>query len=112
MFIRFLPYGQDQSVSEDWAFIVDNSVLTYNKNKEESESISVENRATNLVSSKYKLQFDVNELSSVRRVYPGYGIHSIIFMLSDGHTWPALYFHKGGSKEFLQELKTYFVFTK
>lgn len=111
-FIRFLPYGQDTSVSEDWAFIVDNSVLTYSKNKEEAESVTVENKASNCVTSKYKLQFDVNELNSVRRVYPGYGIPSIIFMLSDGHTWPALYFHKGGSKEFLQELKAYFVFTK
>lgn len=76
------------------------------------ESVTVENKASNCVTSKYKLQFDVNELNSVRRVYPGYGIPSIIFMLSDGHTWPALYFHKGGSKEFLQELKAYFVFTK
>ncbi len=33
-------------------------------------------------------------------------------MLNDGSTWPALYFYKGGSKEFLQELKAYFVFTK
>ncbi len=78
-----------------------------------ADSVSIENKATNATaSSKYKLQFDINELSSVRRVYPGYGIPSIIFMLSDGHTWPALYFHKGGSKEFLQELKAYFVFTK
>lgn len=111
-FIRFLPYGQDAAVSEDWAFIVDNSVLTYNKSKEDSDSVTYENKASNSVSSKYKLQFDVNELNSVRRVYPGYGIPSIIFMLSDGHTWPALYFHKGGSKEFLQELKAYFVFTR
>lgn len=111
-FIRFLPYGQDTAVSEDWAFIVDNSVLTYSKNKDEPDSVSLENKASNSVSNKYKLQFDVNELSSVRRVYPGYGIPSIIFMLADGHTWPALYFHKGGSKEFLQELKAYFVFTK
>lgn len=87
-------------------------MLTYSKSKEESESVSVENRASNSAASKYRLQFDVNELSSVRRVYPGYGIPSIIFMLNDGRTWPSLYFHKGGSKEFLQELKTYFVFTK
>lgn len=33
-------------------------------------------------------------------------------MLNGGHSWPALFFHKGGSKEFLQELKSYFVFTK
>lgn len=112
-FIRFLPYGQDTNVTEDWAFIVDNSVLTYSKNKDDTDSVSLENKAaSNVVSSKYKLQFDVNELNSVRRVYPGYGIPSIIFMLGDGHTWPALYFHKGGSKEFLQELKAYFVFTK
>lgn len=33
-------------------------------------------------------------------------------MLNDGRVWPKLYFHKGGSKEFLQELKTYFIFKK
>lgn len=60
----------------------------------------------------YKLQFDLNELSSVRRIYQGYGIPSIVFMLTDGRTWPQMYFYKGGSKEFLQELKAYFVFTK
>jgi hypothetical protein len=35
-----------------------------------------------------------------------------MFYLNDGTKWPALYFHKGGSKEFLQELKHYFVFSK
>jgi hypothetical protein len=33
-------------------------------------------------------------------------------MLNDGHTLPEFHFYKGGSKEFLQELKAYFVFTK
>jgi len=111
-FIRFLQYGQDSAVSEDWAFVVNNSVLTYSKDKEEADSVTLENKASNFITSNTKLQFEINELNSVRRVYPGYGIPSIIFMLNDGHTWPALYFHKGGSKEFLQELKAYFVFVK
>lgn len=64
--------------------------------------------------NKYKLQFDLNELSSVRRIYHGnsYDIPSLVFMLNDGRSWPNIYFYKGGSKEFLQELKAYFVFKK
>lgn len=75
------------------------------------DAISIENR-TNL--NKFKMQFDLSELSSVRRIYQGhsYDIPSIVFMLQDGHTWPNLYFHKGGSKEFLQELKTFYIFKK
>jgi hypothetical protein len=35
-FIRFLPYGNDSStVTEDWAFIVNNSVLTYTKDSKD-----------------------------------------------------------------------------
>jgi hypothetical protein len=54
----------------------------------------------------------MNELNSVRRNYLGHGIPSLVFFLTDGHTWPKLYFHEGGSKEFLKELKTYNVFKK
>lgn len=74
-----------------------------------TESVTVENK-TNL--NKYKLQFELNELSAVRRIYQGYDIPSLVFMLSDGRVWPKIYFYKGGSKEFLQELKAYFIFTK
>lgn len=70
--------------------------------------MSIENRINN----NHIIQFEINELSSVRRIYQGYGIPSIIFFLNDGTKWPALYFHKGGSKEFLQELKRFFVFSK
>ena len=65
---------------------------------------------TNLL--KYRMQFELNELSSVRRVFQGYGIAYIVFMLSDGSTWPNLHFHKGGSKELLHELNSYLVFEK
>lgn len=106
--IRFLPYGQDQHHLEDWALVggfENNSIMTFNKDRED---ISIESKT----SSSLKLQFEIHELNSVRRVYPGYGIPSIMFYLNDGTKWPALYFHKGGSKEFLQELKHYFVFSK
>lgn len=69
--------------------------------------MSIENKINN-----YKLQFNIHELNSVRRVYPGYGIPSVVFFLNDGTKWPPLYFYKGGSKEFLQELKQFFVFRK
>ena len=78
--------------------------MTYTKDSKDEEVVQFE---SNKLSSQYsRLRFDINDLSSVRRVYPGYGIPSIIFMLNDGHTWPPLYFYKGGSKEFLQELKS------
>lgn len=36
--------------------------------------MTIENKSIN----NYKLQFEIHELSSVRRVYPGYGIPSIL----------------------------------
>jgi hypothetical protein len=39
MFIRFLPYGVDSAVSDDWAFVVNNSVLTYTKDAKEESGI-------------------------------------------------------------------------
>lgn len=106
--IRFLPYGQEQQPLEDWALVggfENNSIMTFNKDRED---ISIESKASNNL----KLQFEMHELNSVRRIYPGYGIPSIMFYLNDGTKWPALYFHKGGSKEFLQELKHFCVFSK
>lgn len=50
----------------------------------------------------FKLQFDLNDLSSVRRVYQGYGFSHVVFMLKDGRTWPSLHFMKGGTKELLK----------
>ena len=38
-FIRFLPYGNDSAVSEDWAFVVNNSVLTYSKDSKDENGI-------------------------------------------------------------------------
>ncbi|CAF0712965.1 unnamed protein product [Brachionus calyciflorus] len=108
-FLRFLPYGLENVVSDDWAFVVNNSVLTYSKDSNSGESCTFENKQ-NL--NKYKHQFEFNELSSVRRIYQGYGIPCLVFMLTDGRTLPNLYFYKGGSKEFLQELSSYFVFKK
>ena len=104
--------------------MVDNSVLTYTKDSREDEAVSIGGNSHHHNSSsssnankpwyhKYaRMRFDLNELSSVRRVYPGYGIPSIVFMLNDGHTWPPLYFYRGGSKDFLQELKQYIIFLK
>lgn len=114
-YIRFLQYGfSDQPANDDWAFVVDNSVLTFTKDSKDDDmrdgSVSLENRSG---FSKYsKLKFDINELSSVKRIYPGHGIPSLIFFLNDTTSWPPLFFYKGGSKEFLQELKQYFLFRK
>ena len=63
--------------------------------------------------TKHKLQMNLNELSSVRRLLPAnVGIGSVVFMHVDGHTGPQLHFHKGGSKELLSELGKYVVFKK
>ena len=65
------------------------------------------------ISSKYKLEFNTLELRSIKRVYNGEGFASITFMLDDGRSWPPLFFHKGGSKEFLTgELNRYFILKK
>jgi hypothetical protein len=39
-------------------------------------------------------------------------IPELIFMLKDGRTWPSLFFHRGGSKDFLQQMRKYFLFCK
>ena len=105
-FVRFLPYGCDPSSSDDWDIIVDNTILTYTRDSKEDEDIvSLENKSNNR--NKYRLQFDLNQLSAVRRNFQGYGIPSIVFMLKDGHTWPNLYFFKGGSKDYLKEINSY-----
>jgi len=74
--------------------VVDNSVLTFTKEtKDEEAAVNFENK-TNL-SNYSKLKFDINDLASVRRIYPGHGIPSIVFELNDGQSWPPLYFYKG-----------------
>ncbi len=59
-----------------------------------------------------RLQFNINDLNSIRRTYPGIGTASLTFILSDGSTWPPLHFHKGGSKEFLTEIRKFYTFKK
>jgi hypothetical protein len=83
-------------------------ILKLNIFKLNLDSVQLENP------NKYfnRLQFNINDLNSILRTYPGVGTASLTFILYDGSTWPALHFHKGGSKEFLTEIKKIFPYKK
>ncbi|CAG5121312.1 unnamed protein product, partial [Candidula unifasciata] len=56
---------------------------------------------------KYNIGFNILDLNSFKRNAPSQGWASIIFILKDGTTFPALHFHNGGSKAFLKELEKF-----
>ncbi|BFZ25230.1 hypothetical protein BsWGS_28269 [Bradybaena similaris] len=56
---------------------------------------------------KYNIGFNILDLKSFKRSAPSQGWASIIFILKDGTTFPALHFHNGGSKALLKELEQY-----
>ena len=61
---------------------------------------------------RYIINFDIKDLKSFKRSKPNLGWSYIIFILKDGTTYPALHFHKGGTKNFIEQLKHYMVIKK
>lgn len=78
----------------------------------QQESVQVDVEADK--KRKYKMEINLNDLKYVRRIYQGhsYEIPSLVFIRADGREWPNVFFHQGGSKQFLLKLKEYFVFEK
>ncbi len=84
-YIRFLQNGfTDTPVNDDWAFIVDNSVLTFTKDsKDEEASVSIENKSN--LSCYSKIKFDINDLGSVRRIYQGIFYGLFLLKIENGY---------------------------
>lgn len=56
---------------------------------------------------KYIIDFDVTDLKSFKRSRPNLGWSYLIFILKCGTTYPALHFHKGGTKLFMKDLEKF-----
>ena len=63
-------------------------------------------------SHRYIINFKVTELKSFKRSKPHLGWSYIIFIMQDGTTYPALHFHRGGTKNFIEQIKQYLVIKK
>ncbi|KAH9508635.1 hypothetical protein Btru_049488 [Bulinus truncatus] len=75
------------------------------RNDRDSECVSMNAKMD--ARRKYNISFDVLDLKSFKRNAPNNGWAYIIFILKDGTTFPALYFHNGGSKALLKELESF-----
>ncbi|CAF0933163.1 unnamed protein product [Didymodactylos carnosus] len=106
-FLRFTPLGLENinhAVTDEWAMVNGHSVVSYNKSgNPDAESLSFNNSPL----LKYRLQFNLQDLRSIRRHHMLHGIAHMIFILKDGTTLPAFYFHLGGSKNLLQQIAQY-----
>ncbi|CAF0813007.1 unnamed protein product [Didymodactylos carnosus] len=105
--LRFIPLGLENTnyaVTDEWAMVNGHSVISYNKNgNSDSESLSFNNSPL----LKYRFQFRLHDLRNIRRHHTLHGIAHMIFILKDGTTLPAFYFHLGGSKNLLQQIAQY-----
>ena len=54
---------------------------------------------------KFIVNFDIRDLKSIRKSRMGLGYSFLIFILKCGTTYPALYFHRGGTKLVMSELR-------
>ena len=70
---------------------------------------SAEKRNSN---HKFDINFDITDLKSFRRSKPQLGWSYIVFVLRCGTTHPALHFHKGGTRELIDELNKYLIIKK
>jgi len=101
-FVRFISY-YDAVNEEDWTYIGNHS------REGQVEVVALESKAGSTPS---RLQFNINSLCGLRRDYSGLGPAVISFQFTDDTEWPVLQFQKGGSKEFLNELRAFFIFSK
>ncbi|CAF1557965.1 unnamed protein product [Adineta ricciae] len=100
-FLRFVPLGLEDVMTDDWALINGGHSVVCQKN----DGDSVAQSSSPLL--KYRFIFNLNDLRSVRRHHMLRGIAHMVFILKDGTTLPAFYFNLGGSKELLQKLAQY-----
>ncbi|CAF1424033.1 unnamed protein product [Adineta steineri] len=97
-FFRYVPLGLEDVMTDDWALINGVHSITSNKNDGDSTTQS----SSPLL--KFRFNFNLHDLRSVRRHHMLHGIAHMVFILKDGTTLPAFYFNLGGSKELLQKL--------
>lgn len=93
---RFIPFGLDDSMNEDWAMVQgSHSIVSYRNSDKESVSMASNPR------NKYRIYFDINDLKSVRRHHPLSSVAQLIFTLKNDQVLPTFHFNAGGSKELL-----------
>lgn len=64
------------------------------------------------VGHKYYVNFDITELKSFRRSKPQLGWSYLLFVQRCGTTHPALHFHRGGTRELIEELHKFLIIKK
>ena len=102
IFFRFIPFGLDDSINDDWAMVQETpAVFSYRST--EKDSVSMTANPLN----KYRVYFQLNDLQSVRRVHPPNDVGQLIFTLKDGRVLPTLHFKLSGSKELINLLCQY-----
>ena len=100
--LRFIPFGLDDSINDDWAMVQgSHSVVSYKNN--DKESISLSSNPLN----KHRIYVDLNDLQSVRRNHMMQDIAQMIFTLKDGKVLPTFHFNLGGSRDLLRILLQY-----
>lgn len=62
--------------------------------------------------SQYAINFNINELHSIRRSDPKLAWSYVVFILKDSTTLPALHFHSGGIQSLIQNLQRYIWLTR
>jgi len=97
-FFRFVPFGVEDVMTDDWALINGSHSVVFQKNETDSVALS----SSPLL--KYRYHFNLNDLRSVRRHHMLHGVAHMVFILNDGTTLPAFHFIQGGSKALLQQL--------
>jgi len=103
-FFRFVPFGIEDTTTDDWALINGgHSIVSYKNTRNDTDSVSVSPSPL----LKYRFYFNINNLQSVRRHHMFHGIAHMVFVLKDGTTLPAFHFNLGGSKQLLESLKEY-----
>lgn len=104
VFIRFVPFGLEDTATDDWALISGgNSIISYKNHGNDKDSVTVSPSPL----LKYRYLFDITKLQSVRRQRFANGVNHVIFVLKDDTTLPAFYFNIGGSRDFLKTISKY-----
>ena len=102
IFFRFKPSGLEEAMTDDWALVNgSHSVISYKNSGNEREAVAV----TPNPLLKFRINFNINDLRSIRRDRLLHGITHLTFVLKDGRTLPVLYFKVGGSKELVHLLQ-------
>ncbi|XP_028409145.1 TBC1 domain family member 17-like [Dendronephthya gigantea] len=108
-FVNWIPasteaFCEEYDINNDaeWS-IVSHST----KPEDQTQQLADTKSKTQDIVDKYTLSFETNKLNSIRRSDSKFHWHYLVFILKDGRTLPALHFHSGGTREFIQHLNRY-----